>query len=320
MTCRTLNKKNMLKNLLYAMFLLSLCVSCSTGDDDDVFATEDMIDWYVVQDKPGKVNRLLYDIYKNEGMTIFINDTLYREEAEDQFGNPIVNLELFDVGYYVFSTDSKVSVRMAADSVAMIKALNTIREKVLPYLPKSGAYRPRSILLVDSVLKVFEPSRGKFEWSEVSIYQGSLKGVAIGQVGSVLEMDDLALSMWAGRILGAKSVDWIQENCDEYVDFENKTNEGRTSGSNYGIYINFTSTSVPPIYGFFNWYCRLDVAKKYRTPALEDDLIDYIAAVYAYRGKEGVFKEKYKDYYKMLDKFELAKKMVEKFEITQGIR
>ena len=83
------------------MFLLSLCVSCSTGDDDDVFATEDMIDWYVVQDKPGKVNRLLYDIYKNEGMTIFINDTLYREEAEDQFGNPIVNLELFDVGYYV---------------------------------------------------------------------------------------------------------------------------------------------------------------------------------------------------------------------------
>ena len=78
MTCRTLNKKNMLKNLLYAMFLLSLCVSCSTGDDDDVFATEDMIDWYVVQDKPGKVNRLLYDIYKNEGMTIFINDTLYR--------------------------------------------------------------------------------------------------------------------------------------------------------------------------------------------------------------------------------------------------
>ena len=202
----------------------------------------------------------------------------------------------------------------------MIKALNTIREKVLPYLPKSGAYRPRSILLVDSVLKVFEPSRGKFEWSEVSIYQGSLKGVAIGQVGSVLEMDDLALSMWAGRILGAKSVDWIQENCDEYVDFENKTNEGRTSGSNYGIYINFTSTSVPPIYGFFNWYCRLDVAKKYRTPALEDDLIDYIAAVYAYRGKEGVFKEKYKDYYKMLDKFELAKKMVEKFEITQGIR
>ena len=37
MTCRTLNKKNMLKNLLYAMFLLSLCVSCSTGDDDDVF-------------------------------------------------------------------------------------------------------------------------------------------------------------------------------------------------------------------------------------------------------------------------------------------
>ena len=173
----------MLKNLLYAMFLLSLCVSCSTGDDDDVFATEDMIDWYVVQDKPGKVNRLLYDIYKNEGMTIFINDTLYREEAEDQFGNPIVNLELFDVGYYVFSTDSKVSVRMAADSVAMIKALNTIREKVLPYLPKSGAYRPRSILLVDSVLKVFEPRRGKFEWSEVSIYQGSLKGVAIGQVG-----------------------------------------------------------------------------------------------------------------------------------------
>ena len=62
------------------------------------------------------------------------------------------------------------------------------------------------------------------------------------------------------------------------------------------------------------------MAKKYRTPALEDDLIDYIAAVYAYRGEEGVFKEKYKDYYKMLDKFELAKKMVEKFEITQGIR
>jgi hypothetical protein len=310
----------MLKNLLYGILLFGALFSCSTGDDDDVFATEDMIDWYEVKDKPGKVNQLLYDIYKNDKLTIFINDTISREETVDHFGNPLVNLELFDIGYYVFSTDSRVSIQVSSDSTAMLKALKAIREKVIPYLPERGDCRPHSILLLDSISRLYDFTKGKFLWAEIPMYQKSIKGISVGRVKQLPEMDDEEIDIWARRILGGKSASWIKENCEEYEEFEKKTNEGRSSGSYYNINVNYTTKDVPETYGFLEWYCKFDSEKKYKTPSLEDDMVEYIAYVYAYRGREEAFKEKYAEYNKVLEKFIMMKAMVEKYERAQGIQ
>ena len=46
------------------------------SDDEDVKAVENMPDWFKIEDKPGEINHLIYGIYKDYGVTIFINDTL----------------------------------------------------------------------------------------------------------------------------------------------------------------------------------------------------------------------------------------------------
>ena len=45
-----------------------------------------------------------------------------------------------------------------------------------------------------------------------------------------------------------------------------------------------------------------------------EDLHEFISAVYAYQGKESIFTAKYGEYSKILRKFEIMKKLVEKFE------
>ncbi|WP_099292170.1 hypothetical protein [Butyricimonas sp. Marseille-P3923] len=312
----------MLKSyLLYGVFFISLFGACSTGDDDDVFAAENMIDWFAVQDKPGDVHQLIYDIYKNDHLTVFINDTIYcGDGGVDYFGNPVADLVLFDPGYYVFSTDVFVSIKLSADSAAMLKALRVIREKVVPYLPESGLYRPSSVFLVDSLYKGYN-EMGSMLWGEVEIYPGSLKGVTVGKLYEIPGMNDDELAVWAGRILAAKSSVWIQANCGkELEDFEKITNEDKFFGSYYDQNVGTSPWDAPEKQGFFRWQVKLWDNKGYRSPKLEEDIAEYIAYVYAYRGIEAELKERYENYTKVTRKFDIMKALVEQFEASQSVR
>ena len=95
-----------MKNNYFTILGIVLCLfmGCNS-DDEDVKAVENMPDWFKIEDKPGEINHLIYGIYKDYGVTIFINDTLgYEELGEDAYGNPVVHTELFNMGYYVYGT------------------------------------------------------------------------------------------------------------------------------------------------------------------------------------------------------------------------
>lgn len=109
----------MLRNIFVILgMVFCFCVSCDK-EDNEVEAVENMRDWFKIEDKPGEVNHLIYQVYKDYGMTIFINDTLGQEErGVDAYGEPIIHTELFDMGYYVYGTYTDGRMRLSADSAA----------------------------------------------------------------------------------------------------------------------------------------------------------------------------------------------------------
>lgn len=302
----------MLKYLFYFVFPLFLFSACNK--EEKVFATENMLDWFVIENKSGEVNQLIYNIYVNDDMPIFVNDTIHQgNDRVDHFGNPIQDLVLFEPGYHIFSTDIFVSIKLSSDSAAMLKAIHAIQEKVLPRLPKSGQYRPSSLLLVDSLSKGFN-DLNTHVWGETAIYPESLKGITIGGLHKIPDMTDDELNIWACRILAGKSKSWIQVNYSkEMEDFAKITDENVFFGTNYDKNINRPPMEAPEQQGFFRWTSLLENGK-FRSPSVDDDLLEYITYVYAYRGRENELKEKYKNDSKILRKFDMVKTFVDAFE------
>lgn len=64
--------------------------------------------------------------------------------------------------------------------------------------------------------------------------------------------------------------------------------------------------------GMLGWY--VDIPDVRATYTQEDDLIEYVARVYAYRGREQEFLDRYADYDKVLRKFQMMQGFVNTFE------
>ena len=71
----------MLKYLFYLTLSLLLFSACDK--EEKVFATENMLDWFVIEKKSGEVNQLIYSIYANDNMPIFVNE----EDKQDSSHN-----------------------------------------------------------------------------------------------------------------------------------------------------------------------------------------------------------------------------------------
>jgi len=314
-----INKRDTNMNSSYFVILgIMICIlmGCNV-DEDDVKAIEDMPDYFEIVDKPGEVNHLIYDIYKNYGVTIFINDTLGQEvEGVDAYGNPIMHTELFNMGYYVYGTYTDGEMRLSSDSVAMIVAVNMMKERVIPYLPKSGIYRPLSFLLADSVL-VTETVSFTPVIREVSVYGKGLKGIVVGKLNKIREMDRHELNLLGGEILAIKCSAWILENCVDELDEYYKI----TGESKYAVASPFPPAGKPEEIGFLQWLETLISNRKYvKTPDREQDIRDYVALVYAYRNEEENVNNLYMNYEKVLLKFKHVKRFVENYEIASGVK
>lgn len=314
---------------MFRVYIVIGMVWCMTflqgcGTNEDVVGTENIADWFEVKDKPGELNQLLYRIYKEYDLTIFVNDTLGMEERGiDAYGNPIIHTELFDLGYYIFGTYSDFeNVQLSEDTLAMIKAVEVIEEKVIPYLPKSGEYRPRSLLLAGAINMLYSvwSYYGTYDiYYTQDVYYRSLKGVVCGELNRILEMDASELEWWAGRILAARIGEGITACYESDVKaFYAITDEGVSSGTYYNKkYTLGSSDAKLPCeeYSFLGWKCDEEVNDQYKvTYTQEEDLQEFVAAVYVYRGKEEQFMTKYQAYNKILRKFTLMKELVTRLE------
>lgn len=319
----------MLKRYLLCGFLGALLAIGGCDKSEEEITTPSGADrnWFVIPDKPGEFNQLVYRIYQETGMPIFVNDTLGEEYyAKDAQGNPILRTESFNLSYVLFGTysnytdtlPSPFSIVQSENEQAKMKAAELIRDRVLPYVPKVGEARPRCYFLVDSLNEVASVAFGwRPVYSDVknkSLYV-AMKGVILGQLCDILTMTEEETDLWCGRAIAAKVSQWMTDNMDltEWVAI---TNEGKSSGSYYeGKYTPYYAEynfDVLQDFGMFAW--RLDIPEGRVVVSQIDDMIEYIARVYVYRGRETEFLEKYADYDKVIRKYNMMREFVRVYE------
>ena len=59
--------------LLYSLCVFTLLTSCN--EEDIKLDASTVVDWFAVPDRPGELGHLLHKIYKETGVSIFVNDT-----------------------------------------------------------------------------------------------------------------------------------------------------------------------------------------------------------------------------------------------------
>ena len=322
------------------LFAGLLIFSSCNREDEEVHATYADANWFVIPDKPGDFNQLAYDIFQETGIPIFVNDTLGEEYyAVDAQGNPIFRTESFNIWYSLFGMMDRPDTHkgdcyivQSADSAAMIKAATVLRERVIPLLPPSGEFRPKCYFLVDSINDNYAATIGfstaKFRMENLTCYS-ALKGIVVGQLCDIETMTDEELDLWAGKILAVKIAPWIiatyeiDERLSEFYEITNSeaTNAKKTFyGQTYASYTTNYENDMFVKAGMFGWfvegaYLSGSVTDNARvTYTQESDIAEYVARVYAYRGKESKFKTEYEAYDKVIKKFDIIRQFVAEYE------
>ncbi|WP_368236977.1 hypothetical protein [Butyricimonas faecihominis] len=316
------------KYLLYGIFgCLLVLVGCNKDEEEITSPSYADRNWFVIPDKPGEFNQLVYKIYAETGVPIFVSDTLGEEYyAKDAEGNPILRTEKFNLSYVMFgSTEddrqgSTHYIVQSSDTPAMLKAAELIRNRVLPHVPKVGEALPKCYFLVDSLN---ENANLILPWSQLPcrienkpLYV-AMKGVVVGQLCDILQMTDEEIDLWCGRVIASKLVSWMLNgnmNMD-LVKWYAITNEGTRDAYYNKAYASTASEYNFDVYkdmGMLGWY--VDIPDVRATYTQEDDLIEYVARVYAYRGCEQEFLDRYADYDKVLRKFQMMQGFVNTFE------
>lgn len=321
------------KYLLYGICGCLLALGgCNKNEEEVSFPSNRDLNWFVVKDKPGELNQLLYSVYRELGMTIFVNDTIGLENyAMDASGNPIYRWEYFDIGYTLFGNTKnqgnefdveKYVIKSSVDTSAMILATELIRDKVLPYIPKSGACRPKCYLLLDSLCQNYSVS----SWTGLLTYKidiptyVALKGVAVGKLWRITEMTEDERNLWCGEIIASKVAEWLISNMD-LTEWYKITDEGGTQtwyNWSFGTWTTQFKADIVECAGIFDWFLETETVKI--TYTQEIDVREYVARIYAYRGRENEFLVNYDENSKVYRKFQLMRTYVDAFEETFGLK
>lgn len=340
--------------LLCGICAFMLLVACS--EENIELESSDVVDWFAIQDKPGELGHLLHDIYKNAGVSIFVNDTLgYTDGGIDGFGKPVKYYETVSEKYLIYSSLSvKIRFVLSADTAAMLKAAKTIEAWVLPNLAPSGENRIKSLLLVDSLL--WEDyggdtirKGGKTAW----VFDQSVEMIPVGKLADIKNMDERTLKFWAGMVLSPRVYTWLNNNYSDSLSvFHKMTNSDlpkkartlynmndyyywRMLDTGEAIALNDDWYYGAELWdywrmGFLEWAdneweeidTRFDDRKKIHRKVLKKpcDAMNYIAVVYAFSDEEfeAMFAGvEYSE--KCIARRLYMKKLVEKFEEANGI-
>lgn len=315
----------MSKYFFISIFLILLSLFGCNKDDENLKPSGIGEDWNVIQDKPGRFNQLAYQVYKETGFSLYVNDTLSTENrGVDAFGHPVIHYEMFVMGYSIFSQLRPADIVLSADTVAMVKAGELIRDKVIPrYMP---GYVPFCILMVDSLYtnaRGWNPNKGVLPYATPEYAYKEMMGVVVGYLSDIRKMSEDEQNMWAGRVLAVQIASEIQSRYkDELQEFYNVCMNGRWTWHDEVFYALPDGTPYTVGYdvdyrerGFLElvWegkFSEMRLVRKYPSQAI--DVVGYLAAVYAF--SEDKFEELYKDYPYCIEKYKLMKAILTKFE------
>ena len=330
----------MKKYLLLGVLGCGLAFTACNRDEEEAHPTYADKNWYQVADKPGELNQLLYKIYVDTGMPIFVNDTLGEENyATDASGNPVYRVEDLNLSYALFgSVEAQRSdtirneyVVLSKDEAAMIKAAELIRDRVIPNLPKNLEGRPKCYLIADSLNVLWTYTNSYLDIPTMSFVTETyrknipghvyvaLKGMAVGDLCDILDMTPEEEDVWVGRILAAKPAEWISTNlATTESEFYTITTEGLIpilgDPSYGGAYALPMTVDEEAKLGIFEPLGVCEDIGFWATPTIEQDVLEFAARVYAYKGREDELLSKYDPTSKVYRKFKVMQEYVAMYE------
>ncbi|MCR9011875.1 hypothetical protein [Gabonibacter chumensis] len=286
--------------LLFWCCVLILFWSCS---DDDSGTMHELTNWFEIQDNPNdELQHLAYLIYKDTGIPIFYNDTIGCEQrGVNADGTPYYYYEILD-GRYTLSGTANLTYKISPNRNKIKLGLELLRDQVIRRLPKR--VRVNSFLLVDTIY--LNDNRKKIE---LNVYR-SMMTTLVGKIICIDKMTDQDKDIWAAEILSTSVAAYMINNTGNELDEFYAVIRSIPSGNeppdptfaNYGMFI-YTMGEPEPSHEDFGCLSSVPTGSYgFTLPKREKDLNDYIMAYYSW--KESDFLEKYKNYPKVLEKYQ----------------
>ena len=341
--------------ILLGILFVMVFIACDKNDDDISAKFEN--DWFAIPNRPGELGELLYYIYTNSGVSVFVNDTLGSTyKGEDAYGNPAYDYETISEKFYIYGNREKIRFVLSHDTSAMILAAKTIKNWVIPNLPEQlSEQRIKSILLTDTLLwsvyggDTLKRKDAKSAW----VSPISVETLPVGRLFDIKQMDKQTLKFWAGMILSERPMDWIMKNCvDEMQAWVDTTEVDRTMkstffGNGYSL-INweYDKETGEPVdgpgskyyqdsfgnfkKGFLEWadtpweepasWSEDYMTVHYKAAMMNLDMMNYIAAIYANSDEEfATMFSGVEGEKKILAKRKIMKLCLEKWETKFGV-
>lgn len=288
--------------LIILVCSLCLLAGCSKEAPNPAY---EPTNWFELKDNPNdELQHLAYQVYNSTGIPIFYNDTIGSEErSTPNGGKPYTYYEILKGGYTLTAT-ANLSYGIPANRNNIKSGIELLRDRVIPLIPKE--IHVPSFLLVDTIFTMYSTSGVKIE---LDAYR-SMMTVLVGKVLHIDTMDEKQKKHHSGKIVAIAMADYLMDKeQNKFQDFFAITTNIETAtgsaqhGAYYASWQNITHRDI----AFLSSVLRLNQNRVigFYAPSQSDDLRDYIAAVYGM--EEADFKEEYRDYPKIIEKYDRIK-------------
>lgn len=336
--------------------LIAVCLAgafwtgCSKEDELTISGKD--TDWYAVENLPGELNQVRYEIYRDYGINLLVSDTLGQKLiGTDTDGNPQYIDITYDFTYSVYNgVDTTMVFECSQDEEALLKAVEVVKKYVLPYLPAEQVMRPKVIFLakyIGTKGQLLMGYKNVYETTALPYYADAYNGVAVADVETLKDrdIDSPEWRYWAGFILGANAQKWLNANyADEVTEWTSLTPLTMLEEDSYALtkipgmdmmqfQISWMGYTPKESLGMFRWRLESKVQRSYTTIVdgeevtkyddpidvaqslfRTDDLADFIAYYYVYLNRESEFEADYSAYPHILTKMEAVKPLIAKYE------
>ena len=293
-------------NLIYSLLLFSVCFACS--DNEDLKPSGFDQDWFAIENDPrDPLKSLVYDIYVNQKVSVFYNDTIGKSiRGVDEDGNPVVHYQILMPQYTIDGINPNYRFVPSQDKDIILNAVRFLNERVLSML--TGEAMPKSYFLVDSVAYL-EDSYDDI-WGIRNTYKGMMTTVC-GRITELSVMSEAELRELAVDIIALDLGPYI---CATYkIDLEKFYLQTNTyAGKNlYGLRLEYDST--PSFYDDLYEYGFIRPVSDYNmTPTEEEGVSDYVKAVLFYSEEE--FTGMYEEFDVIMAKYAIMKRIMDKYK------
>lgn len=296
-------------NLIYSLLLLCVCFACS--DNEDLKPSGFDQDWFAIENDPSDpLKSLVYDIYVNQKVSVFYNDTIGKSiRGMDEDGNPVVHYQILVPHYTIDGINPMYRFVLSQDKDIILNAVRFLNERVLSIL--TGEALPKSYYLVDSIAyKEYDYDVYDYVWRSKNVYKGMMTTVC-GRISELPSMSETELRELAADIIALDlgSYIWATYKIDlEKFYLQTNTYAGKNL---YGLRLEYDST--PSSYDDLHEYGFLrPVSDYYMTPTEDEDVSDYVRAVLAYSEEE--FTGMYEEFDVIMAKYAIMKRVMDKYK------